>query len=82
MCENSNEPECVEIWALLLAAADVQEWLDQAQCANKVRQLGIALQGYVTENNAYPFIEKILIQKAKGFEWNSKLFPLVRVHLG
>ena len=26
----------------------------QTQCANNVRQLGLALQGYVAENHAYP----------------------------
>ena len=41
--------------ALLLAAlSQAKGRAQQAQCANNVRQLGIALQGYLAENHAYP----------------------------
>ncbi|HEX7618604.1 MAG TPA: DUF1559 domain-containing protein, partial [Verrucomicrobiae bacterium] len=41
--------------ALLLAAVSrAKGTAQQAQCANNVRQLGIALQGYVAENHVYP----------------------------
>lgn len=39
---------------LLTAVTRAKRRAQQAQCANNVRQLGIALQGYVTENHAYP----------------------------
>ena len=39
---------------LLPAVSRAKGRAQQAQCANNVRQLGIALQGYLTENHAYP----------------------------
>jgi prepilin-type processing-associated H-X9-DG protein/prepilin-type N-terminal cleavage/methylation domain-containing protein len=39
---------------LLMAASRAKGRAQQAQCANNVRQLGIALQGYLTDNHAYP----------------------------
>ena len=39
---------------LLTAVSRAKGRAQQAQCANNVRQLGIALQGYLTENHAYP----------------------------
>ena len=39
---------------LLTAVSQAKRRALQAQCANNVRQLGIALQGYLTENHAYP----------------------------
>ncbi len=42
--------------ALLLAAvAQAKARAQRIQCANNVRQLGIALQEFVTDKNAYPF---------------------------
>jgi prepilin-type processing-associated H-X9-DG protein/prepilin-type N-terminal cleavage/methylation domain-containing protein len=40
---------------LLPAISQSKRRAQQAQCANNVRQLGIALQGYLTDNHAYPF---------------------------
>src|ERR1035437_3796013 len=39
---------------LLTAVSQAKGRAQQAQCANNVRQLGIALQGYLTENHVYP----------------------------
>ena len=39
---------------LLTAVSRAKGRAQQAQCANNVRQLGIALQGYLTENHVYP----------------------------
>ncbi len=46
----------IAILAALLLAAVVQakERAQQIHCANNVRQLGIALQGFAVENNVYP----------------------------
>jgi prepilin-type N-terminal cleavage/methylation domain-containing protein len=41
--------------ALLLAAiSQVKERAQRIQCANNMRQLGFALQSFVTENNFFP----------------------------
>lgn len=41
--------------ALLLATfSRAKERAERIQCANNVRQLGLALQGFLAENNAYP----------------------------
>src|SRR5687767_8062429 len=46
--------------ALLLTAVSRSKGrAQQAQCANNVRQLGIALQGYLTANHAYPTVGKV-----------------------
>lgn len=39
---------------LLTAVSQGKRRSQQAQCANNVRQLGIALRGYLTENHTYP----------------------------
>ncbi|MEP6663294.1 MAG: prepilin-type N-terminal cleavage/methylation domain-containing protein [Verrucomicrobiota bacterium] len=39
---------------LITAVSRAKGRAQQAQCANNVRQLGIALQGYLTENHVYP----------------------------
>ena len=39
---------------LLAAAAQAKAKALQIQCANNVRQLGLALQGFVTDHNVYP----------------------------
>jgi prepilin-type processing-associated H-X9-DG protein/prepilin-type N-terminal cleavage/methylation domain-containing protein len=46
-----------------------------AKCANNVRQLGIALQGYVTENHAYPLGRNLTPNSipAKTGRWDEAL---------
>jgi prepilin-type processing-associated H-X9-DG protein/prepilin-type N-terminal cleavage/methylation domain-containing protein len=39
---------------LLTAISSAKAKAQRIQCANNVRQIGIALQGYLTENHAYP----------------------------
>jgi prepilin-type processing-associated H-X9-DG protein/prepilin-type N-terminal cleavage/methylation domain-containing protein len=39
---------------LLTVVSRAKGRAQQVQCANNVRQLGVTLQGYVTENHAYP----------------------------
>ena len=43
--------------ALLLAAVSQAKGRAlRIQCANNVRQLGIGLQAFVTDNNVYPYV--------------------------
>jgi prepilin-type processing-associated H-X9-DG protein/prepilin-type N-terminal cleavage/methylation domain-containing protein len=44
---------------LLTATSRAKGRAQQTQCANNVRQLGIALQGYLTANHAYPLAGKV-----------------------
>lgn len=41
---------------LLVAFAKAKEGAQQAQCANNVRQLGLALQEFITDYHAYPLL--------------------------
>jgi prepilin-type N-terminal cleavage/methylation domain-containing protein/prepilin-type processing-associated H-X9-DG protein len=44
---------------LLTAVSRAKGSARQTHCANNVRQLGIALQGYLTANHAYPWVGKV-----------------------
>ncbi|HEY5234139.1 MAG TPA: prepilin-type N-terminal cleavage/methylation domain-containing protein [Verrucomicrobiae bacterium] len=53
---------------LLVAVSQAKGIALRTQCANNVRQLGFALQGFVTENNVYP----LFVGQPKG-AWNNAL---------
>jgi prepilin-type N-terminal cleavage/methylation domain-containing protein/prepilin-type processing-associated H-X9-DG protein len=44
---------------LLTAVSRAKGTAQQTHCANNIRQLGIASQGYLTANHAYPFVGKV-----------------------
>jgi prepilin-type processing-associated H-X9-DG protein/prepilin-type N-terminal cleavage/methylation domain-containing protein len=47
---------------LLTAVSRAKGKARQAQCANNVRQLGVALQEYLTENHTYPLKREITLE--------------------
>jgi prepilin-type N-terminal cleavage/methylation domain-containing protein/prepilin-type processing-associated H-X9-DG protein len=53
---------------LLVAIPQAKARAQRIQCANNLRQLGIALQGFVQENHVYPLVVNVEISKGSYSE--------------
>ena len=69
------------IGLLLPAVQKVRESAARAQCANNLKQLGLAFHNYHTINHAYPPAYTLSVSPVNSHAWGVYLLPFLAIGL-